>query len=98
MFTMKSPAYRYGSASKIWKKSPGEKRVAEVVVLAMLMVGVPLMGWTLLHGLQTGTMDAAGVPYASYSRSKNPFLFWFATVFNVFALIVGTAFLLSGVL
>jgi hypothetical protein len=76
----------------------GENRVTDVVVIAILLVGLPLMGWTVLHGLRTGTMDAAGVPYASYSRSKNPFLFWFATVFNVFALIVGTAFLISGIL
>ncbi|MFN3818328.1 hypothetical protein [Blastomonas sp.] len=71
--------------------------MADVAVIAILLVGIPLIGWATLHGLQTGTMDVAGVPYASYSRLKSPLLFWFATIFNIFLLIVGAAFLLNGI-
>lgn len=71
--------------------------MADVAVIAILLVGVPLIGLITLHGLQTGIMDAAGVPYASYSRSKNPFLFWFTTIFNIIVLIVVAAFLLNGI-
>ncbi|MDM7956769.1 hypothetical protein [Blastomonas sp.] len=71
--------------------------MADLAVIAILLVGVPLMGWITLHGFQTGTMYAFGVPYASYLRSKNPFLFWFATMFNIFVLIVGAGFLLKGI-
>ncbi len=71
--------------------------MADVAVIAILFVGVPLIGWITLHGLQTGTMNAAGVPYASYSRSKNPIIFWFPTIFNIFVLIAGAGFLLKGI-
>lgn len=71
--------------------------MADAAFIALLLVCIPLVGWSTLHGLLTGTMDAAGVPYASYSRSKSPILFWFATTFNIFLLVVGSAFLLNGI-
>ena len=67
----------------------------DTAVVAILIVGLPLMGWILVHGLRTGTMEAAGVPFASYSRSKNPFMFWLATIFNTAVLVSGAAFLIS---
>ncbi|MEQ7873720.1 hypothetical protein ABDK56_06900 [Sphingomonas sp. ASV193] len=70
----------------------------DAAVVAILIVGVPLIGWTLVHGLQTGKMEAAGVPFASYTRSKNPFMFWLATTLNAAFLIVGAAFLITAML
>jgi hypothetical protein len=65
----------------------------DTVAVAVLIVGLPLIGWALAQGLRTGTMEAAGVPFASYARSKNPFMFWLATIFNVAVLLGGAAIL-----
>jgi len=70
----------------------------DAAVVLILLLGVPLIGWTLVHGLRTGTMEAAGVPFASYARSKNPFMFWFATTFNAAVLIGAAAFLIAAIL
>ncbi len=72
--------------------------MSDAVVLTILTVAVPLLGWTVLHGLQTGKMDAAGVPYASYARAKNPFMFWFATIFNVAICVTGATLLVAACL
>jgi len=48
----------------------------------ILAIGAPLIGWFLIHGLRTGVMSAAGVPYATYARSDHPIMFWPATIFN----------------
>jgi hypothetical protein len=67
----------------------------DALVLAVLIVGLPLIGWALVQGLRSGTMEAAGVPFASYARSKNPFMFWLATIFNIAVLIGGAAILIA---
>jgi hypothetical protein len=72
--------------------------VRDAATFVVFAVGVPLIGWTLVHGLRTGTMDAAGVPYASYARSKNPIMFWLATIFNGAFCVGGAAFLLQACL
>lgn len=64
-------------------------------MLAILLIGAPLIGWSLVHGLRTGTMDAAGVPYARYARSKQPIMFWLAATFNA-TMCIGAAALLIG--
>ncbi len=43
-------------------------------------------------------MEAAGVLFASYARSKNPFMFWLATTFNTAVLLGGAAFLIAAML
>ena len=67
--------------------------MSDAAVLVIFAIGVPLIVWTLVHGLRTGTMDAAGVPFASYARSKNPIMFWIATVFNA-TICIGGGFLI----
>jgi hypothetical protein len=60
----------------------GDIGMRDFLVLAILVAGVPLVGWSLIHGLRTGTMEAAGVPFATYTRATQPFMFWLATLFN----------------
>lgn len=64
------------------------------LVLAILVIGAPLIGWSLVHGLRTGTMDTAGVPYARYARSKQPIMFWLAATFNATMCIGASVFLI----
>ena len=65
------------------------------VAVAVLIVGLPLIVWALVQGLRTDTMEAAGVPFASYARSKNPIMFWLATIFNIAVLLGGAAMLIA---
>lgn len=65
------------------------------IVIMIALVGTPLLAWLTVHGLKTGVMDAAGVPYASYERAKHPIMFWLATALNSMAIIVGTAMLIE---
>lgn len=65
----------------------------DFLVFTLLLVGVPLVGWSLIHGLRTGTMEAAGVPFATYTRAKQSFLFWLAATYNG-ALCIGLIVLL----
>ncbi|PWR22885.1 hypothetical protein [Zavarzinia aquatilis] len=54
----------------------------DVIVAAILLIGAPLVGRELVHGLRTGIMKAVGVPYATYNRARQPFLFWLAAAYN----------------
>lgn len=40
-------------------------------------------------------MEASGVPYARFVRSKQPIMFWLATAFNA-AMCIGAAVFLVG--
>ena len=67
----------------------------ELLVSAILVVGAPLIGWSLVQGLRTGTMDAAGVPYASFTRAKQPIMFWMAAAFNAAVCLGAIVFLIG---
>lgn len=57
----------------------------------ILVVGAILLGWELVHGLRTGTMDVAWIRYAAFTRAKQPVMFWMAAVLNLSAA-AGAAF------
>ncbi|WP_371424696.1 hypothetical protein [Tardiphaga sp.] len=56
--------------------------MSDNLVRAILVLGIVIIGSLLIYGLRSGTMSAAGVPYARYVRSEHPIMFWLAATFN----------------
>jgi len=67
----------------------------DAAVVALLIVGLLLIAWALVQGFRKGRMEAAGVPFASYERSKHPLMFWLATLFNFAVLLGGSSLLIA---
>jgi hypothetical protein len=61
----------------------------------LVLVGAIGIGWGLMHGLRTGTMDVPWIPYAVFARDKQPLMFWTAAVIMGFAAAGGAIYSLS---
>jgi len=75
----------------------GDVGVRHFLETAMLVFAIPFMGWTLVRGLQTGIMDVGGVLVATYSRARQPFMFWLAAFSNAMICIGSFVLLITDV-